>query len=176
MLRRQTSLKLSAPATVYLTWQLFAAKSEIVGMKYHSQAIGGVLSAALLIGGCGTVYVNEEDRNTASAERSTLSVELSVDSAYRRVFNRLQSCLSTYGYRVHGTINRERDTASVVVDSGVGFDRVLFLADSIFLQTELGRLAPERTRITFILASSDAQPFADATKRWLVTGEGPCRI
>lgn len=133
------------------------------------------LTAALLTG-CGTVYVNEEDRSMESAERTTLTVESSVDRAYRSVFGRLQSCLSIYGYRVRGTINRDRDAASVVVDSGIGFDRVLYLADAVLLQAELTRLAPDRTRVTFVVPSSGARPFADATKRWLVTGNGPCRV
>lgn len=144
-------------------------------MRDHFDVFGATCFAVLLAAGCGTVYVNEKDRSTESAERTGLAVESSVDSAYRKVFGRLQSCLSTYGYRVRGTINRERASASVVVDSGIGFDRVLYLADSVFLVAELTRLAPERTRVTFVLASPEARPFADAAKRWLVSGNGPCR-
>lgn len=132
--------------------------------------------AASIVAGCGTVYVNEEDRSMDTADRATLAVEFSVDSAYRKVFGRLQSCLSTSGYRVHGTISQDRDAATVVVDTGVGFDRVLYLADSVFLRAELSRLGPERTRVTFLLPGSGSRPFVDATMRWLVSGEGPCRV
>lgn len=144
-------------------------------MSKISNLVAPALISAVLIGGCGTVYVNEEDRKVESAERSTLSVESTVDRSYRSLYGRLQSCLSIYGYRVRGTINQDRDAATLVVDSGVGFDRVLFLADSIFLRAELSRLAPARTGITFIPSKSGARPFVEATKRWLVTGEGPCR-
>lgn len=131
--------------------------------------------AALLPPGCGTVYVNEEDRNLGPSERDSFAVERSVDSVYRRLYNRLGHCVSNYGYRVRGNITRERDAADVTVDSGMGFDRVLYLADSLFFKAELERLGPERTRVTFILPDSNARPFADAAKRWLVTGEGSCR-
>lgn len=145
-------------------------------MGKRSEAIGAMCLTVSLMTGCGTVYVNEEDRSTEAADRTDLTVESSVDRAYRNVFGRLQSCLSTYGYRVRGTINRDRDAASVVVDSGIGFERVLYLADSVFLRAELAKLAPERTRVTFLLPSMNARPFADATIRWLVSGEGPCRV
>ena len=105
----------------------------------------------------------------------SFTLQSTVDGAYRRVFGRFQKCLSVYGYRVRGTITRERDTANVIVDSGIGFDRVFYLADAIFLQAELERLAPERARVTFVLAAPQARPFADAAKGWLTTGEGSCR-
>lgn len=133
------------------------------------------LLTAVVLPGCGTVFVNEEDRNLDSAERDSFAVERSVDSVYRELYGRLRHCVSTYGYRVRGNITGERDAADVTVDSGVGFDRVLYLADSLFFKTELERLGPERTRVTFILPDSNARPFADAAKRWLVTGEGSCR-
>ena len=140
------------------------------------------LLVAAFFSGCGTFYVNEEDRNlngvargSFAVERDSFAVERSVDGAYREVFARLQYCFSTYGYRVRGNINRERDVAEVTVDSGFGLDRSLYLADSIFLKAELERLAPERTRITFILPTSNARPFADAVERWLISGDGSCR-
>ncbi|MDX1513025.1 MAG: hypothetical protein R3174_04710 [Gammaproteobacteria bacterium] len=144
----------------------------------HNIHIGAcaLFLATSITAGCGTVYVNEQDRDLGAAERSEVTLESSVDAAYRRVFGRLESCLSTYGYRVRGSINRQRDAANVVVDSGIGFDRVLYLADSVFLRAELARLAPERTRVTFVLPTADARPFADAASRWLVAGEGPCRV
>ncbi|HSS65400.1 MAG TPA: hypothetical protein VLS27_13275 [Gammaproteobacteria bacterium] len=133
------------------------------------------LLVAAFFSGCGTVYVNEEDRNLDGVARDSFAVERSVDGAYREVYARLQHCVSAYGYRVRGNINRERDVAEVTVDSGFGFDRSLYLADSIFLKAELERLAPERTRITFILPTSNARPFADAVERWLISGDGSCR-
>lgn len=133
------------------------------------------LLAGLFFAGCGTVYVNPTDRALEAAERESFAVERSVDGAYRNVYKRLQDCVSVYGYRVRGNITRERDSATVTVDSGFGFDRTLFLADSIFLRAKLERLAPERTRVTFTLRTADARPFADAARRWLITGEGPCR-
>jgi hypothetical protein len=133
------------------------------------------LLAALVLPGCGTVYVNEEDRDLTAPERHSFAVERSVDSAYRQLYARLRYCVSKYGFRVRGNITRERDAADVTVDAGRGFDRALYLADSLFLKAELERLGPERTRIAFILSDSNARPFADAAKRWLVTGEGSCR-
>jgi hypothetical protein len=126
--------------------------------------------------GCGTVYTGEVDRQLESAERMSFTLPSTVDGAFRRVFGRFQECLSVYGYRVRGTINRDRDAANVIVDSGIGLDRVLYLADAIFIQAELERLAPERARVTFILASPQARPFADAAEGWLTAGEGPCRV
>ncbi len=105
------------------------------------------LLAALLLAGCGTVYVNEEDRNLGASERDSFAVERSVDSVYRELYGRLGHCVSIYSYRVRGNITRDRDAAHVTVDSGVGFDRVLYLADSFFLRAELERLGPERTSI-----------------------------
>lgn len=132
--------------------------------------------SALFFSGCGTVYVNQEDRSLEAAGRDSFTVERAVDGAYREVFGRFQECLSSYGYRVRGDINGERGAAEVTVDSGFGFQRTLYLADSIFLKAEMRRLAPERTRVTFILPTSNARPFADGTKRWLITGDGPCRF
>ena len=134
-----------------------------------------LLLAVLFLAGCGTVYVNEQDRSLYAVERDSFTVERSVDGAYRELYGRLQYCVSTYGYRVRGHITRERDAADISVDSGAGFDRVLYLADSVFLKAELERLAPERTRVTFILSEPNALPFADAAKRWLINGDGPCR-
>ncbi len=128
----------------------------------------------LFLAGCGTVYVNPEDRNLEAAARDSFTVGRTVDSAYREVFGRLQYCLSTYGYRVQGDITRERVSADVTVVSGFGFQRTLYLADSVFLKAEFRRLGPESTRVTFILPTVNAKPFADGTKRWLVTGEGSC--
>jgi hypothetical protein len=125
--------------------------------------------------GCGTVYTSEVERQLESAERMSFTLQSTVDGAYRQVFGRFQECLSVYGYRVHGTISRERDAANVIVDSGIGFDRVFYLADAIFLQAELERLAPDRARVTFVLVAPQARPFADAAKGWLTEGEGPCR-
>ncbi len=133
------------------------------------------LATALFVAGCGTVYVSEEDRKLSAPERDSFAVERSVDGAYREVYRRLEYCVSTYGYRVRGNITRKRDAADITVDSGVGFDRVLYLADSVFLKAEFERLAPERTRITFILPNPNARPFSDAAKRWLLSGEGSCR-
>ena len=135
-----------------------------------------IISVVALLSGCGTVYVHESDRDPGSADRSTVTLESSVDGAYRRVYSRWQECLSSYGYRIRGSISRERDAANVTVDTGIGFDRVLYLADSIFLQAELTKLAPERTRVTFLLPATGARPFAEATKQWLVSGQGPCRV
>lgn len=140
-----------------------------VGQSYFFFAV------VLILSGCGTVYVNEADQNLDAAERDSFTVERSVDGAYREVFGRLQECVSVYGYRVRGNINRERDAADITVDSGVGFERVLYLADSLYLKAELQRLAPQRTRVTFIVQDPAAKPFADGTKHWLVSGEGPCR-
>jgi len=132
------------------------------------------LLATLFFAGCGTVYVNPEDRSLESAGRDSFTVERTVDGAYREVFGRFQECLSTYGYRVQGDITRERDSADVTVVSGFGFQRTLYLADSIFLKAEFRRLGPESTQVTFILPTVNARPFANGTKRWLVTGEGSC--
>jgi hypothetical protein len=130
---------------------------------------------ALFLSGCGTVYLDEADRDLGAAEREIITVERSVDGAYREIYGRLQDCVSVYGYRVRGDINRERSAAEITVDSGVGFDRVLYLAEALFLKAELEHLAPERARVTFILSNPNARPFADALKRWLVSGDGPCR-
>lgn len=130
---------------------------------------------AFLVSGCGTVYINEGDPGNGALPRDSFAVELSVDGVYRATYRRLQDCVSGYGYRVRGDINRERDVADITVDSGVGFDRILFLADARFLRVELERLAPERTRVTVILSNPNARPFADGLKRWLDSGEGPCR-
>jgi hypothetical protein len=135
----------------------------------------GCLVLAAVGSGCGTVYTSDVEGQLESAERISFTLPSTVDGAYRRVFGRFQECLSVYGYRVHGTITRERDAANVIVDTGIGFDRVLYLADAIFLQAELERLAPERARVTFVLAAPQARPFADAAKGWLTAGEGPCR-
>jgi hypothetical protein len=124
---------------------------------------------------CGTIYINESEGDRGPLEGDSFAVERSVDGAYRAIYGRLRDCVSGYGYRVRGEITRERDAASITVDSGVGFDRLLFVADSRFLQAELERLAPERTRVTFLLPNPDARPFADGTKRWLIGGDGPCR-
>ena len=133
------------------------------------------LALAVVGSGCGTVYTGDVDQQLESAERMSFTVRSTVDGAYRQVFGRFQECLSVYGYRVHGTITRERDAANVIVDSGIGFDRVFYLADAIFLQAELERLAPDRARVTFVLVAPQARPFADAAKDWLAEGEGPCR-
>ena len=133
------------------------------------------LTLAVVGSGCGTVYTSDVDQQLESAERMSFTLQSTVDGAYRRVFGRFQECLSIYGYRVHGTITRERDAASVIVDSGIGFDRVFYLADAIFLQAELERLAPDRARVTFVLAAPQARPFADAAQGWLTAGEGTCR-
>ena len=134
-----------------------------------------LLFTILLFSGCGTVYVNKADRDPGAFERESFSVDRTVDGAYRAIYGRLQDCVSGYGYRVRGEITRERDAAHISVDSGVGFDRVLYLADARFLDAELERLGPERARVTFVLPNPDARPFADGLKRWLVSGDGPCR-
>lgn len=133
------------------------------------------LGVALCFAGCGTIYVNEEDRYPGSLKTDSFAVERSVDGAYREVYRRLQDCVSIYGYRVRGQISRARDTAEISVDSGVGVDRLLYLADSLLLKAELERLGPALTRVTFITSDPDAEPFADGAKRWLISGGGPCR-
>lgn len=134
-----------------------------------------VLAAVTFFSGCGTVYVHESDRDLTAAARRSFSVEASVDSAYRRVYAHLRECVSRYGYRVRGDINRERTAADITVDSGVGFHRTLYLADSIFLKAELERLAPGATRVTLIIPSEGARTFADAARRSLESGGEACR-
>ena len=129
----------------------------------------------LLLAGCGTIHLGQEHRFLDSASRQIVEVDRSVDETFRQVYGRLLDCVSAYGYRVRGSITRERDAAEISVDSGFGFERTLYLADSVFLIAGLERLAPERTRVTFVSSKPEAKPIAEAAGRWLATGDGPCR-
>lgn len=135
-----------------------------------------VIAVTAFLSGCGTVYVNPSDRNAVAAARESIAVAGSVDSVYRALYGHLQDCVSLYGYRVRGEINRERTVAGVTVDSGLGFDRTLYLADALLFEAELERVAAGKTRVTFVLPSKDARPFAEAAKRRLQGAGGSCRV
>ena len=82
-----------------------------------------------LLAGCGTDYLNEADRNPKYRTETDFASSRSAEVTYRRIYTMLYRCTSGY-YRVQGSYDPASRHAEISVDTGVGFENDLYLADS----------------------------------------------
>ena len=131
--------------------------------------------AAALLAGCGTVYVNPEDRDKQFTVERRFESPRGVELTYRRIFYRLYDCLSVYDYRVHGEFGAGATAARIHVDSGIGLERSLYLADSYIMRVDIEPAADGRSVVTVHGDSRRFDTFHEAIELWVTDDFQGCR-
>ena len=127
----------------------------------------------MLLVGCGTVYVNEADRNPTYLKETAFVSELSSEMTYRRIYTMLYTCTSGY-YRVKGDYDPKTRNAVINLDTGVGFQNDLFFADSHVMRVTIDPDGTTRSKVRIDQTSRDGSPFADAMERWVKEESDEC--
>jgi len=65
-----------------------------------------VICLSVMLGGCGTVYVNKADRSPVYLKETDFSSTRNTEMTYRRIYTMLYNCTSGY-YRIKGDYNPE---------------------------------------------------------------------
>ena len=138
---------------------------------------GFVLLAAGLASvpsGCGVVYVNPSDRNPSYATRTSFVASKRAEPTYRIIYARLLDCTSGY-YRVHGEFDNVTKRGEISVDTGVGFQRTLFLADAHVMRIEIVPGAGATSEVTVHQKTDYGAPLVRAMEPWVNRGSEQCR-
>ena len=126
-----------------------------------------------MLGGCGTVYVNKEDRDPEYLRETDFASNRNTEMTYRRIYGMLYRCTSGY-YRVQGDYDAEKRHAEISVDTGIGFQNDAYLADSHVMRVIIDADGPERSRVRIRQTSRHGAPYADAMAAWVNEGSDDC--
>lgn len=131
------------------------------------------LCLTTLLAGCGTVYVNKADRNPEYREETEFSSNRNTEMTYRRIYTMLYRCTSGY-YRVQGNYDPDLHHAEISVDTGVGFENDLYLADSHVMRIIIDADGIENSRVHIKQTSRHGAPYAGAMADWVNEGSNDC--
>ena len=120
--------------------------------------------------GCGSVYINEQDRDGQFPLERSFHSPHDAATTYNRLFSVLEKCLGSYGYRVFGDGSRE-----ITVESGVGMPRTLFLVDAIVLRMHVEPGEPSGSEVTVLQRDRHSNTFVRAAQRNVVADDTGCR-
>ena len=134
---------------------------------------GFVLCLLGMIAGCGTVYVNKSDRPPKYLKETDFVSKLSTEMTYRRIYTMLYRCTSGY-YRVQGNYDPDSHHADISVDTGVGFERDLYFADSHVMSIIIDADGIEKSRVQIKQTNRHGSPFANAMADWVNEGSDDC--
>ena len=135
----------------------------------------GVLVSFLLamITGCGTVYVNKEDRNPEYRKETEFASSRNTEMTYRRIYRMLYRCTSGY-YRIAGSYEPGSSHAGISVDTGVGFQNDAYLADSHVMRIDIDADGPDKSRVRIRQTSRHGAPYSNAVATWVNEGSDDC--
>ena len=135
----------------------------------------GTLVIVAGVVGCGTVYVNPEDRDKKFEFETRFESPRAVEPTYRIIFSKLDECLSVYDYRVHGEFGADATRARIRVDSGVGLEHTLYLADSYVMRVEIAPTTDTSSAVTVYDDDPHFDTFRKAIELWVTEGFEGCR-
>ncbi len=126
-----------------------------------------------MIAGCGTVYLNKADRNPKYRKETDFVSNRNAEMTYRRIYTMLYRCTSGY-YRVQGNYDPESRHAEISVDTGVGFENDLYLADSHVMRIIVDADGIENSSVQIKQTSRHGAPYAGAMADWVNAGSDNC--
>ena len=131
------------------------------------------LAVTLVLPACGVVYVNQADREPSFASQSSFDSSRSAEVAYRIIYTRLLECTSGY-YRVGGDFDNTSKHGQITVDTGVGFQNTLFLADAHVMTIDIVPGGSAGSRVTVRQKSAEGSPLARQIEPWVNGGSASC--
>ena len=126
-----------------------------------------------IIAGCGTLYLNKADRNPEYRKQTNFTSNRTVEMTYRRIRTMLNRCTSGY-YRVQGDYDSASRRAEISVDTGVGLENDLYLADSHVMRIIVDADGIERSSVQIKQTRRDGAPYAGAMADWVNKGSDDC--
>ena len=128
---------------------------------------------AALLSGCGTVYVNKEDRNPTYRKETDFISDRNTEMTYRRIYTMLYRCTSGY-YRIQGKYDLGSPHAEISVDTGVGFENDAYLADSHVMTIDIDADGTQKSRVKIKQTKRHGAPYAGAMAAWVNEGSDDC--
>lgn len=125
------------------------------------------------VAGCGTVYVNKEDRKPRYLKETEFVSSRNVEITYRRLYKMLYRCTSGY-YRIQGDYDLGKSHAEISVDTGVGFQNDAFLADSHVMRVDIDAEGLDKSRVRIRQTSRQGAPYSGAMASWVNEGSDDC--
>lgn len=155
--------------------RLFGGRFQICPQINASSFLQGVLTVCVsaILTGCGTVYVNKADRDPKYLRETDFTSNRTTEMTYRRIYTMLYRCTSGY-YRVQGNYDPDSRHAEISVDTGVGFQNDLYLADSHVMKISIDADGIEKSRVQVKQTSRDGTPYAGAMANWVNEGSDDC--
>jgi len=126
-----------------------------------------------VLGGCGTVYVNKADRDPVYKKETDFSSTRNTEMTYRRIYSMLYKCTSG-GYRVQGDYNPDSRHGEISVDTGVGFENDLYLADSHLMKIIIDADGIEKSNVQIKQTNARGARYAHAMAAWVNEGSDDC--
>ena len=126
-----------------------------------------------LLTGCGTIYVNEADRNPTYHTETDFASTRNSEMTYRRIYTMLYKCTSGY-YRVQGNYHPDSRQGEISVDTGVGFENDLYLADSHVMSIIIDADGIENSKVQIKQTSPHGAPYAGAMENWVNEDSDDC--
>lgn len=136
--------------------------------------LGALVSFFLVIlVACGTVYINESDRNPKYRSETSFVSNRNTEMTYRRIYTMLYRCTSGY-YRIKGDYALGSPHAEISVDTGVGFENDLYFADSHVMRIVIDADGLEKSKVQIKQTSRHGAPYAGAMADWVNAGSDEC--
>jgi hypothetical protein len=142
--------------------------------KTSARLRGAFVSLLLvMVAGCGTVYINEADRDPVYRKETDFTSSRNTEMTYRRIYTMLYRCTSGY-YRVQGNYDPDSRHAEIAVDTGAGFENDLYLADSHVMRIIIEADGIEKSRVQVKQTNRHGAPYAGAIADWVNEGSDDC--
>ena len=143
------------------------------GRRGASKTVIAGLFLTILLTGCGTVYLNKADRNPVYRTETAFTSKRGSEMTYRRIYAMLYRCTSGY-YRIKGSYDPDSRLGEISVDTGVGFENDLYLADSHVMKITVGADGVEKSSVQIKQTSPDGAPYAGAMADWVNEDSDDC--
>jgi hypothetical protein len=131
------------------------------------------LCLTALLTGCETVYVNKADRKPVYHQETNFTSGHNTETTYRRIYGMLYRCTSGY-YRVKGNYDPDSRHADISVDTGVGFENSLYLADAHVMSITIEADGVEKSKVRIQQTNPRGSPYAGAMEVWVNEGSDDC--
>ncbi|MDX1432778.1 MAG: hypothetical protein R3286_10055 [Gammaproteobacteria bacterium] len=136
-------------------------------------ALAFTAAIVLVTSACGVVYVNQADREPTYAAETSFVASERPETTYRIIYTRLLDCTSGY-YRVGGEFDNMAKHGEISVDTGIGFQRTLFLADAHVMSIDIVPGGGATSKVTVRRKSETGAHLVRAMEPWVNRGAGGC--
>lgn len=137
---------------------------------WHGRA--GAVILALAVSGCQSQAYDPMPPSDRPLRELSFQTSLSVEESYRRLYERLEPCVSS-GYHVLPRYEQSPEHAWVMVVSGLGLDRYAFLLNQFEARFDV-QPAPGGSRIVVSWVDPGMESLARASRGWLLRGDAGC--